>query len=202
MSINRSSYKVRQILRAVAAPSLTLGVLLAIEQLSFLATWMPTFEVPRRAAIALAGLWVVVATGIVGYRTRRDARAHQRLQQLRDAAQAPGRALVHLQTEVGSSGAGQQVVVVNIATGHCYRLWFPEAHLPVGSHVVIEQREVGVAVVDWLITNRVVAGHRHEARHTQPSASTAQPVELAHSRNADEEAAALIRETEDFLESL
>lgn len=202
MSINRSSYKVRQILRAVAAPSLTLGVLLAIEQLSFLATWMPTFEVPRRAAIALAGLWVVVATGIVGYRTRRDARAHQLLQQLRDAAQAPGRALVYVQTEVWSSHAGQQVVVVNVATGHCYRLWFPEAHLPVCSYVVIEQRGVGVAVVDWLTTDRVVAAHRHEARHAKSSAFSAQPVELARSRNADEEAAALIRETEDFLESL
>lgn len=202
MIINPSSGDVRQLLRIVAPPVLALGALLVVGEVSPLDAWTTTLEASRRVVTVLDGAWLIIATGMAVHRTRRDAHAHKRLQELRDAAQAPGRALVHVEAVAWHSRAGQHTVVVNVATGHCYHLWFPEAHLVVGSYVVIEQREVGVSVVDWLITDRVVAGHRHGARHTQSSASSPQSVELARSRNADEEAAALIRETEDFLESL
>jgi len=194
-----SSRDLRRVLRAAAPPLLILGVLFLVGEVSWLDAWTTTFDTSRLVATFLAGFWLVAAVGVAVYRAQRDAHAHQRLRELRDRAQAPGMALVHVQTMVWSSSAGQHAVVVNVASGHRYRLWLPEAHLPIGAFALLAQRERGVVVLGWLDAGTVAAGHRHERRTQQPPADPCanlptpeQPVEDA--------AALLVRETEEFLQ--
>lgn len=198
MSTKISSRDVRHLLRVAAPPGLTIGVLLVIGELSFLDAWTSTFATTRRVATALAVLWFFVSTGTAGYRTRRNASANQRLQQLRAAAQAPGRALVEVLTVGWSSGAGQHVVVVNIATGHRYRLWLPEVPLPIGAFVVVEQRDHGVAVIDWAAQCTVDAAHRHERRYPTRGSSVHVRASVDYPEDEDD-ARRLIEETEQFL---
>lgn len=197
---HQSSYSsARQVLRAAAPPLLTLGVLLVIGELALLDAWTTTFDTTRLVAAVLAGVWLVIAIAMAGHRVKRDSHAHQRLQELRDDTQAPGRALVHVQTLVSVSAAGQYAVVVNIATGYRYRLWLPEVHLPIGAYAVVEQRVVGVAVIDWVGQRTVDAAHRHERRHPERRDSGHQ-VRAAVADPADrDDARRLIEETEQFL---
>lgn len=202
MSINRSSSDLRHLLRIAAPPLLTLGVLLVVGEVSALGAWTTTLETSRRVATVLAGLWLVLAIGVAAHKTKRDERAHQRLQQLRDAAQERGRALVHVQTEVWSSGAGQHVVVVNIATGHRYGLWLPEVHVPTGAFALVEQRDLGVAVIGWAAQRTVDAAHRHEHRRPSPRNRSVHVRTSVDGPDDRDGARRLIEETEQFLKQL
>lgn len=186
-----SSGYVRQLLRIAAPPVLTLGALLVVGEVSPLGVWTTSLETSQRVAAVLAGLWLVLATGVEVHRTKRDAHAHQRLQQLRDAAQARGRALAHVEAVAWRSQAGQHAVVVHVGTGYRYRLWLPEADLPDGAYAVIEQRGVGVAVLDWVGRREVRAAHRHERRHPA--------LEADADREVRQDARRLVEETEQFL---
>jgi len=134
-------------------------------------------------------------------RPLRDRRAFQRLQHLREIARIPDRALVHVQTIVWNSAAGQHVAVVNVATGVTSRVWLPESAVPIGSYVVVERTHGGVSVVDWRNAHQVEAGHRHEQRHAQQqfAAKPRLGVPKPEQQNEDD-AALLIRETEEFLQ--
>lgn len=198
MIINPSSGDVRQLLRIVAPPVLALGALLVVGEVSPLDAWTTTLEASRRVVTVLAGAWLIIATGMAVHRTRRDAHAHKRLQELRDATQAPGRALVHVEAVAWRSQAGQHAVVVNVATGYRYRLWLSEADLPDGAYAVIERRETGVAVLDWVGRREVGAAHRHEGRH--PGSDGSHPVRVVVADPAvRDDARRLIEETEQFL---
>ena len=186
-----SSRDLRRVLRAAAPPLLTLGTLLAVGEVSYLDAWSETVETSRLVATFVAGTWLAVTTAMTGYRTRSDAYAHRRLQELRDCAQSPGRALVHVETVAWRSQAGQHAVVVNVATGYRYRLWLPEADLPDGAFAVVEQRVVGVAVLDWVGRREVRAAHRHERRHPVLDADA--------DREVRQDARRLVEETEQFL---
>lgn len=194
-----SSGDLRQLLRIAAPPLLTLGVLLVVGEVSPLGAWTTTLEISRRVATVLAAPWLVLAISVAAHKTKRDARAHQRLQQLRAAAQETGRALVYVQTEVWSSGAGQHVVVVNIATGHRYGLWLPEVQLQKGAFALVEQRDLGVAVIGWAAQRTVDAAHRHEHRHPSPRNRSVQMRASVDGPDDRDDARRLIEETEQFL---
>jgi len=159
-----SSPDLRPLLRSAAPPLVFLGVLLAFGELSFEEPRTESAETSLLVGSLGAAVWLLAAVVVTGCRLRREMLAHQRLQELRDRTQASGRALVHVQTVVSSSGAGQHAVVVNVATGFQYRLWLPEVNLPIGAYAVIEQRAVGVAVIDWVGPRTVDAAHRDEQR--------------------------------------
>lgn len=149
-----------------------------------------------RAATIATAVWFCVAVGWAGTRPWRDRRAAHQLERLRAAAQAPGRALVQVRTVVWSSEAGQHVAVVNVATGHTHRLWLPEVTLPVDAYAVVEQRDGGVAMVDWADAQRVEAAHRHERRHSVTS--DAVDLNLPAQEHHDD-VLQLIEETEQYL---
>lgn len=155
-------------LRTAAAPLLTLGVLALARTLHTESPSLAGIDelllVAWRAAVIATLLWFLVALIWAVTRPRRDRRAFQRLQHLRQMAAPPDRALVHVQTTVWNSTAGEYVVVVNVATGGTFRVWLPETKVPVGAFVVLERTDSGVSVVDWLSTAQVDAGHRHEQR--------------------------------------
>lgn len=202
MSINPSSGEVRQLLRIVAPPVLALGALLVVGEVSPLDAWTTTLETSRRVATVLAGLWLVIAAGMAVHRTRRDAHAHKRLQELRDAAQTPGRALVHIEAVAWRSRAGQHAVVLNVATGYRYHLWLPETDLPIGAFALLEQGGCGVAVLDSIDARTVAAGHRHESRSAQQTAEAPSLDVLSPESQERDTVAILIRETEEFLRLL
>lgn len=185
-------------MRAAAPPLLILGVLLAIGELSFGELWTETVETSLLVGSLGAAVWLLTGVVVTGCRLRREMLAHQRLQELRDRAQASGRALVHVQTVMSSSSAGQHAVVVNVATGFRYRLWLPEVNLPIGAYAVIEQCVVGVAVIDWVGRRTVEAAHRHERHHANLGSATSA---LEKAPGDDDDAATLIRETERYLRS-
>lgn len=193
------SRAVRQFLPIAVPPLLLLGALLAVGELRVLEAWTKTVETLRLVATVVAGLWLITAIVLTGCRLRRDTRAHRRLQGFRDAAQVPGRALVHVQTMVWSSSAGQHAVVANVASGHRYRLWLPEAHLPIGAFALLAQGERGVVVLGWLDARTVAAGHRHERRtHQSPADPGANLPTPEHP--VEDAAALLVREAEEFLQ--
>jgi len=155
-------------LSVAAPPAVALGVLTATQ---FVLT-SPTLSAADgglllawHVAIAAAALWLVASVCWAATRPRRDRGAFQRLQQLRDLTAESNRALVHLQTTVWSAAAGQHAVVVNVETGIPYRVWLPEIRVPIGAFVVLERRNSGVSVVDWMDAHQVVEAHRHEKRH-------------------------------------
>lgn len=192
-----SSRVLRRVPRAAAPPLLISGALLAVGDLSVRDDWMTTFEISRLLAAAVAGAWLTVATAMTVHRTRRDMHAHRRLQGLRDAAQTSGRALVHVEAVAWRSRAGQHTVVVNVATGYRYRLWLPEADLLDGAYAVIEQRVVGVVVLDWIGHRTVEAAHRHERRH--PAQEDSVHVRPSGDFEDRDDARRLVEETEQFL---
>lgn len=184
-------------LRAAAPPLLILGALLAVGEVSDIDAWAKTVETSWLVAAAVAAAWLAVATGMTVYRTRRDGHAHRRLQGLRDAAQTPGRALVHVEAVAWRSRAGQHAFVVNVATGYRYRLWLPEVDLPDGAYAVIEQCVVGVIVIDWVGPRTVDAAHRHQRR--QPAhIDRPHGVAAAETERLDD-AGQLITEVETYL---
>lgn len=196
MSTNRSSSDLRQLLRTAAPPVLALSALVVVGEVSPLDAWTTTLETSRRVATALAVLWFVIATGTAGYRTRRDAHAHQRLQNLRDLATEPNRALAYLQTIVWRAAAGQQAVVVNVATGVLHPVWLPELSVPLGAFVVLERTNSGVSVVDWMNARQVEEAHSYERRHHITNGSGDVNLLRQERRN---DAVQLIEETEQYL---
>ncbi|NCD16057.1 MAG: hypothetical protein EOL91_01855 [Actinobacteria bacterium] len=154
-----------------------------------------------RAAVLGSLLWFIVAVIWAATRPLRDRRAFQRLQHLREIARVPDRALVHVQTIVWNSAAGQHVAVVNVATGVTSRVWLPESAVPIGSYVVVERTHGGVRVVDWRHSHQVEAGHRYEQRNAQQQLAAASSIDASRPAQQKEDAAALlIREIEEFLQ--
>lgn len=152
-----------------------------------------------RAAVVATSLWFLVAVVWAETRPLRDRRAFDRLQRLREMATSPDRVLVHVQSTVWSSTAGQHLVVVNVATGGSSRVWLPETLVPIGSFVVLEQTDRGVRVVDWMSAHQVEAGHRHERRVLAVGVSNVEQRGHAADPQNHDDARQLIEETEQFL---
>lgn len=196
-----SSRDLRRVLRAAAPPLLTLGTLLAVGEVSYLDAWSETVETSRLVATFVAGTWLAVTTAMTGYRTRSDAYAHRRLQELRDAAQTPGRVLVHVEAVVWRSRAGQHAVVVNVATGYRYHLWFPEADLPDGAFALLERAGNGARVVDLLGAQVIEAAHHYERYARATRAVVAEdPLHRAVPRQHDS-VDTLVHEVEEYLKT-
>lgn len=152
-----------------------------------------------RAAVLGTLLWFLVAVVWAASRPLRDRRAFQRLQHLREIATPEDRALVHVQTIVWSSAAGQYVAVLNVMTGAISRVWLPESAVRVGSFGVLERADGGVSVADWLDSHQVEAGHRHERRHIRVLGASALLSATAADPLDRDDARQLIEETEQFL---
>lgn len=187
--------RTKRLLGVVVPPALTLGGVLVIGELSCLEAWTTNFETLLRATTVVAGLWLATATGMAVLRTRRDTHSHRRLQKLRELAAEPNRALVHVQTTVWSSAAGQHAGVVNVATGILHRVWIPEVTVPIGAFVVLQPTRSGVSIVDWMSPRRVDEAHRFERRHPTTSDPRDLDVELA----LNDDVRRLIEETEHYL---
>lgn len=201
MRTRSTSRVVRQFLPIAVPPLLLLGALLAVGELSVLETWMKTADASRLVTTVAACLWLVAAIVVTGCRMRRDTRAHRRLQALREAAQVSGRALVHLQTVVWSSSAGQHAVVVNVASGHRYRLWLPEVHLPIGAFALLERAGNGARVVDLLGAQVIEAAHHYERYARATRAVVAEdPLHRAVPRQHDS-VDTLVHEVEEYLKT-
>ncbi len=117
-------------LRVAAPPVLALSVL-ALARPTQGAALTPAgvgdlLLVAWRTAMLGTLLWFLVAVVWAATRPLRDRSAFQRLQHLRERATGPDRVLVHVQTIVWSSAAGQQVVVVNVVTGVTSRIWLSD----------------------------------------------------------------------------
>lgn len=202
MRPRQSIHDLRRCLRAAAPPLLTLSVL-ALARTTQGEALPPSgvgelVLVAWRAAVLGTLLWFLVAVVWAATRPLRDRRAFQRLQDLREIATVPDRALVHVQTIVWSSAAGQNVVVVNVATGVTSRVWLPETTVPIGSYVVVERKGSGVRVVDWMGAEHVEAGHRLEQRHIAHRHNSGDRV-LEPPEHGRDDALLLIEETEQFL---
>lgn len=193
-------------LRAATPPLLTLAVLTATRTV-LVASPTPLAAdgllLPvLGAAFAAAAVWLVTAVCLAATRPLRDRRASQRLQHLRDDAIGPNHALVHVRTIVWSSAAGQQAVVVNVATGVLHRVWIPEVTVPIGAFVVLERIHDGARVVDMLHARVVESAHRHEAR--APATRGVQEEVLSPGRSyatREDGAKTLIDEVEAYLKT-
>lgn len=202
MRPRQSIHDLGRCLRAAAPP------LLALSALALARTTQREAPAPSEVGelvlvawrVALLGtlLWFIVAVIWAATGPLRDHRAFQQLQRLRGMATSPDRALVHVQTIVWSSPAGQHVVVVNVATGVTSRVWLPEATVPIGSYVVLEREGSGARVVDWMGAEHVEAGHRHEQRHVAHRHNSSERV-LELPEHCHDDARLLIEETEKFL---
>lgn len=202
MRLRQSIHGRGRCLRAAAPPLLTLSVL-ALARTTQEEALPPSAVgelvlVAWRAAVLGTLLWFLVAVVWAATRPLRDRRAFDRLQHLREIATPEDRALVHVQTIVWSSAAGQHVVVVNVATGVTSRVWLPETTAPIGSYVVVERKGSGVRVVDWIGAQHVEAGHRHEQRHVAHRHNSSERV-LEPPEHGQDDARLLIEETERFL---
>lgn len=190
-------------LRAAGPPLLALSVL-AIARTTQAETPAPPVGVGEvvlvawRAAVLGTLLWFLVAVIWALTRPLRDRRAFQRLQHLREIARVPDRALVHVQTIVWNSAAGQHVAVVNVATGVTSRVWLPESAVPIGSYVVVERMDSGVRAIDHLSAHSVEAAHRSEGRSHEVRASDAHPTPPPNARE-ESDAVTLIAEVEEYL---
>lgn len=189
-------------LRAAAPPILTLAVL-TVTRSVLLTSPTPSAAVGHflpvlGAAFVAAAVWFVAAVCWAATRPLRDRRAFQRLQHLREIAADPDRVLVHVQTVVWSSAAGQQVVVVNVATGETYRVWLPEGEVPVGAFALVEQRDLGVAVIDWVGRRTVEAAHLYKHRHPDHGEAAHQAF-FPSSPEYRDDVRRLIEEAEQFL---
>lgn len=185
-------------LLSAAPPALALGVLTAARSMLHMSPPLPTADgllFAWQVAIVAAGLWLVASVCWSAARPLRDRRASQRLQHLRDLAAEPNRALIHLQTTVCSGAAGQQAVVVNVATGVLHRVWIAEMTVPIGAFVVLERTDSGVSVVDWMNARRVKEAHRYARRH--PLARDPRDCDVDQERR--DEVLQLIEETEQYL---
>ena len=205
MSTRQFLLDVAQCLRAAATPLLTLGVLTLARTTHTkgptLARVDELFLLGWRAAMIARLLWLLIAVIWAATRPLRDRHAFQRLQRLREIGTPADRALVHVQTAVWSSTAGQDVVVVNVETGQNSRVWLPETTVPIGAFVVLERTDGGVSVVDWMNAHQVEAGHRHEQRNTQQQFAARPYIDVPKPEQQKEDAGALlIRETEEFLQ--
>ncbi len=200
MSPRHLLHDVGHCLRAAAPPLLALSVLVVAPTQGEAAPGgvAELVCVAWRAAVLGTVLWFLVAVIWVATKPWRDRRAFQRLQHLREIATPEDRALVHVQTIVWSSAAGQHVVVVNVATGAPSRVWLPETTVPVGSYVVVEREGSGVRVVDWMGAAHVEAGHRDEQRHVALRHNSGERV-LELPEHGQDDARLLIEETERFL---
>lgn len=190
-------------LRAAAPPLLTLGLLAAARSVHLESPMPSPLDRPVllawQASTVASALWLTAAMGCAATRSQRDRRAFQRLQALRDGSRSPDRALVHLWTAIWSSNAGQLVTVIDIATGRSHRLWLPEEHMPVGAFALLERLAARVRVVDWIDARAVGAGQRHERCHATADLGTSAEVRVPCEQD---NAAALIREAEEFLRSI
>lgn len=127
------------------------------------------------------------------------ALGHGGIPQLREIATVPDRALVHVQTIVWNSAAGQHVAVVNVATGVTSRIWLSETTVAVGSFVVLERTDGGACALEWMRAHQVQAGHRHEQRDVAHRPRIVEPRMHLLERGHREAAKQLIAETEQFL---
>lgn len=202
MSTRQIPLDLARYLRASAPPLLTLGVLTLARTANAESPMSAAVDEPIgvawRAAAFATLVWFLVAVSWTVNRPWRDRRAFQRLQHLREIATAPDRALVHVQTTVWSSTAGQHLIVVNVATGTTSRVWLPETTVPIAAFVVLERSNGGVNVVDSMNAHQVEAGHRHEQRHVAPRPSRELRGDLPE-RDDRDDARQLIEETERFL---
>lgn len=202
MSPRRLLLDVRHV-RASAPPLLALGLLAFVRavcaECSLPAAVDQFVLMAWRTSIIGTLLWFLSAVLWAVLRPRRDRRAFRRLQRLREMATSPDRALVHVQTSVWSSVAGQHVAVVNVATGVTTRLWLPETTVPAGSFVVLERTNAGVRVVDWMNAHEVKAGQCHQRRHAVRPITADQASVQLFEQEIHDDALQLIEETERFL---
>ncbi|NCD18858.1 MAG: hypothetical protein EOL89_02575 [Actinobacteria bacterium] len=161
-------------LRAAAPPLFAVGVLAAIRSVlgsGTLSSIDGLLMLTLRAAIAASVMWLVAAACWAATRPWRDRRVHKQLQRLRDFAVEQNRVLVHIQTTIWSSAAGQHTVVLNIATGTLHRVWLSETTVQLGAFAVLEHTRTGVHVIDCMHARGVEQAHRHE-RHQALSGTT------------------------------
>ncbi len=190
-------------LRAAAPPLLALSVLSLArttqEEAPALGGVGELVLVAWRAAVLGTLLWFLVAVIWAASRSLRDRRAFQRLQHLREIATDPDRVLVHVQTIVWSSTAGQLAVVVNVATGGTSHVWLPEEAVPIGSFVALDGAGSGVLVVGMVKPNHVESAHRHERRHPAQRFTNVSVGCHSHEQGECDDGRTLVEETEQFL---
>lgn len=199
MTIQHFLHDAGHCLRVASPPVLVLGLLTAVRTVEPPLMSEGVLGIAWQAATVASTASLVVALAVAAVRPRRDRRARERLEHLRDLAAEPNRALVHVQTTIWSTAAGQHAVVVNIATGILYRVWLQTTWLPTGGFAVLEQRGGAVFVVDWMDACSVQAAQRHlcrsvGAREVEQPRKEAPPVTALA-----EDALQLIAETENYL---
>lgn len=150
-------------------------------------------------ALAAALVWLRRAVVVAAIQPRRDSRASERLQALRDRAQAPGHTMLAIQHVAWTGAAGQRVHALDITHGTVHDLWLSEVALPVGSFAVLDLTADPVRVVDWLDHSAVARASRHDALAATRHRRLARRAKRDAARRERDAAAAVVQEAERLL---
>lgn len=143
------------------------------------ALWVSLATAP---ALAIAVIQLGILTHAVVRRPARDREADDRVQVLVDRTCLPDIQLVEVHATEHVSAAGQRALTIDLATGHTRSLWFPQAHFPVGSLVLVEARADAVRPVDWMLTEELRAAYRHRSNRASGRTRSTQVQERRFSR--------------------
>jgi len=197
--------EVRRYVRATAAPGLVLAAVLiapgVIDRAS--ASLSPAADRVVVAAWACALAAVVArlirAIVVAALQPRRDRRASERLQVLRDRSHAPGHMLVAIQHVTWIGTAGQRVHALDVTRGTLHDLWLSEVALPVGSFAVLDLTMDPVRVIDWLDARAVAKARRHDSLRAARQQQRVRRAERIATRRQRHAAAEVVREAERLL---
>jgi len=197
----------RRYLRATAAPGLAVvAVLIVPGVLDGASPPLPAatervFVVGWVCALAAVGTWLMRSVVVAALQPRRDWRASEHLQVLRDRSHAPGHMLVAIQHVTWIGAAGQQVHAMDVTRGTLHDLWLSEVALPVGAFAVVDLTADPIRLIDWLDARTVVLARRHDALSAARCRQCSRRAERDAARRTRHAAAALIREAERLLRS-
>jgi hypothetical protein len=154
-------------------------------------TWM--------AAVAGAMAWLLIAGVCAATQPANDARASERLQELRERSAMPQHALVFVTEVLWTSPAGQRLAAVDARTGEVREIWLAQRTAARGAFALLVGTVEERRLIDHMNACEVAAARRQEqvsdARrrvHGARSAKLARRVE----RNAASE---VVRAAEEWL---
>lgn len=196
--------ELRRYVRATAAPFTVVAAILSARRLldGFPITAAPLTEAAAAVwvgALSAAVAWLVRAIVVAVLQPRRDRRASERLQAIREHSHAPGHALLAIEHVAWIGAAGQRVHALDVRHGTVHDLWLSEVALPVGSFAVFDLTADPLRVIDWLDHPTVARARGHDALAAARQQRRARRPNRAVARRERDAAAAVIEEAERLL---
>ena len=183
--------------RGIGAPLIAVAAVVATPTLLREPVAMLLGIVPDRAvsmtwtaAVAGAIAWLLIAGVRAACQPAKDARASERLQDLRERSLMSQRALVFVTDVLWTSPAGQRFVAVDARTGDVREIWLAERTVGRGTFALLGGTVDERQLIDHIDAHEVAAARRHEqvneARRRVRTARSAKLARCVERRAADD----------------